>query len=160
MSIHQVHANTSRHRQTSTLIAIIVATTIVFFALDLLWLGVIANGFYDSALGPLKRDQINWPAAIAFYAMYIGVIVRFAVLKSRDRNDALRRGAFVGFLAYATYELTNWAVIAGWPARLVLVDITWGVFLTTAAAWTGKSLQQRRARLARQSQRLSVVEQL
>ncbi len=52
-------------------------------------------------------------------------------------REAATRGAGLGFVAYATYDLTNWAVTAGWPALLVPVDLAWGVLLTTIAAIAG-----------------------
>ena len=38
----------------------------VFFAIDLLWLGVIAKGLYQKNLGHLLSPEVNWPAAFAF----------------------------------------------------------------------------------------------
>ena len=58
------------------------------FLIDLLWLGVIAQPIYDEALGPLKRQQVYWPAAIAFYVMYIGAIVIHAVVLANSVKTA------------------------------------------------------------------------
>jgi uncharacterized membrane protein len=113
----------------------IAATTLV---LDLTWLGAIAKPIYD-ALGPLKRETPFMPAAVLFYAMYVVAIFGYAVRPAQTYGDAARRGAALGFVAYATYELTNWAVLQGWPALLVPIDILWGVVLTTAAAWAGRA---------------------
>jgi uncharacterized membrane protein len=113
-------------------------TAITMTLLDLLWLGVVARGFYDDALGPLRRPTVLWPAAALFYLFYVTAIVRLAVLPSECVPQAARRGAALGFVAYATYELTNWAVLVGWPARLVPVDIAWGVVLTSLAAAAGR----------------------
>ena len=109
-------------------------------ALDLLFLGVIARGFYAEALGPLMRPEVNRAAAGLFYAFYVFAIVLYAVRGSTSVGVAARRGAGLGLVAYGTYELTNWAVIAGWPALLVPVDLLWGVVLTTAAASAGRSV--------------------
>ena len=57
-----------------------------------------------------------------------------AALPAATAAEAARRGAAMGLLAYGTYELTNLAVIAAWPASLVLVDVAWGVALTAAVA--------------------------
>lgn len=106
--------------------------------LEGVWLGFLAKGFYDAHLGALRASAVFWPAAGLFYAMYITAIVRFAVIGTRDRGQAFRRGAQLGMVAYSTYELTNWAVIEGWPAALVPFDIAWGIGLTGAAGWVGK----------------------
>ncbi|MGE3618698.1 MAG: DUF2177 family protein, partial [Gemmatimonadales bacterium] len=36
------------------------------FAVDLLWLGVIARNFYQRHLGSLMRPDVNWGAAALF----------------------------------------------------------------------------------------------
>jgi len=33
----------------------------VFFAIDMLWLGVVASSLYRSQLGHLLSDTVNWP---------------------------------------------------------------------------------------------------
>ena len=114
-----------------------LATTLTLATLDLLWLGVIARPFYDAALGPLKRDPVHVPAAVVFYVFYIAAVLRRAVAPAGSVRDAARRGAAMGLFAYATYELTNWAVLRDWPAVLVPVDILWGVALTAAAGAAG-----------------------
>ena len=114
----------------------VVATTM---ALDLVFLGIVAKPLYDRWLGPLRAPEVFWPAALAFYAMYVGATLRYAVLPAADARAAARRGAELGFVAYATYELTNWAVLAGWPAALVPVDLAWGVVLTATSAAAGRA---------------------
>lgn len=115
----------------------VCGTMLVF---DLLWLGVIAAPIYDRLLGPLRAPEVQLVAALAFYALYIAYILLYAVKGAQSISDAARRGAGMGLLAYATYELTNWAVIANWPAALVPIDIAWGIVLTGAAAAVGRWL--------------------
>ena len=109
----------------------------VFFIIDLLWLGVIAKGFYQKNLKYILRPDVNWTAAIIFYLAYIVGILIFAVLPGIERNSwhyAALWGALYGFFTYATYELTNLALIKDWPLNIVIVDILWGVILCTAVA--------------------------
>lgn len=127
------------------LAAAVAATAVTMLALDLTWLGVLAKTYYAEALGPLEREQPLLLAAGLFYAMYLAAIVFHAVLPARGVAEAARRGAGLGFVAYATYELTNWAVLRGWPARLVPVDVAWGVVLTAAAAAAGYWANRRAA---------------
>jgi uncharacterized membrane protein len=123
-----------------------VVTGATLLALDLLWLGLIARSLYDAALGPLKRPSAFWPAAGLFYALYIGAIVIHAELGAESAGGAARRGAGLGLVAYGTYELTNWAVLRGWPPELVLPDIAWGVVLTATAAAAGWAAHARMLR--------------
>jgi uncharacterized membrane protein len=105
----------------------------VFFAIDMLWLGLVAKKFYREQLAFILSEQVNWVAAIIFYAIYLAGVLHFAVLPGLKEQNvllALLQGAALGFLCYATYDLTNMATIAKWPLKIVLVDILWGTFLT------------------------------
>ncbi len=86
----------------------------------------------------LRSPEVYWPAAGTFYAFYVAAIVLYAVRGATGTAAAAKRGAGLGLVAYATYELTNWAVLRGWPARLVPVDLGWGIVLTALAALAGR----------------------
>jgi uncharacterized membrane protein len=114
-----------------------VLTVPVFFIIDLLWLGVIAKGFYQRNLSYVLSPQVNWPAAIIFYLLYIAGILIFAVVPAVTKDSwqhAIMYGALFGFFTYMTYELTNLALLKDWPLNIVVVDIIWGVVLCTAVA--------------------------
>ena len=111
--------------------------TVIFFAIDMLWLGFFARNFYKEKLGFLLSDKVNWAAAIVFYLIYIGGILFFAVLpalREQSWTTAVLNGAILGMLCYATYDLTNMATISGWPLVVVIVDIIWGIVLTGSAS--------------------------
>ena len=85
-------------------------------------------------------DQINAPAAIAFYALYVVGIVIFAVspaLQSESWRTALIYGSLFGFFAYGTYNMTNLATLRGWPMSMVAVDMLWGTAISGASAALG-----------------------
>ena len=130
------------------LAAATLATAAAMLVLDLAWLGIVARHLYASALGHLMRPAALLPAALLFYVFYVSVIAAWAVFGTAAPAAAARRGAGLGFVAYTTYELTNWAVLRDWPAWIVPVDIGWGVALTAVAALAGK-LAQRSLRGAR-----------
>ncbi len=131
-------SNEGHPRRAAALTAATAATAATMLALDLLWLGILARDFYDTSLGSLKRDPVNLPAAALFYAFYVAAIAKHAVAGSTSPAGAARRGAGLGLIAYGTYELTNWAVIRDWPARLVPIDLAWGIGLTALAGFAGK----------------------
>ena len=56
-----------------------LATAVVFLAIDAIWLGLVAVGFYKSQLGDLLASPINFTAAAAFYLVYCIGIVIFAI---------------------------------------------------------------------------------
>ena len=117
-----------------------VLTVPVFFIIDLMWLGVIAKGFYQRNLSYVLSPQVNWPAAIIFYLLYIAGILIFAVVPAVTKDSwqhAIMYGALFGFFTYMTYELTNLALLKDWPLNIVVVDIVWGMALCTAVAIAG-----------------------
>jgi uncharacterized membrane protein len=122
-------------------------TALVFFAVDLFWLGVIAKNLYAKYLGHLMAEQVNWVAALIFYALYIVGIILFAV-DPGVRSDSLARavvwGVLFGFFTYATYDLTNLATLKGWPVTIVFIDIAWGMILcgivSAAGFWAATRL--------------------
>ena len=114
-----------------------LAVAISMVVLDLIFLGILAKDFFDTQLGPLRAQDTVIVAAALFYVQYVAVITGFAVIPSKTLKAAALRGLGVGWLAYATFEFTNWAVIEGWPAAMVPVDIAWGMVLTTSVAAIG-----------------------
>ncbi|MEB3328402.1 MAG: DUF2177 family protein [Candidatus Sericytochromatia bacterium] len=120
-----------------------LAVALTMVCLDLVWLGAVARPFYAAQLGPLLAAPALAPVAAGFYLFYVGVILIQAVGPATSPGDAAARGAWLGLVAYGTYELTNWAVIAGWPALLVPVDLGWGIALTATAAGLGRAAAER-----------------
>ncbi len=123
----------------SKLLLTYVLTTLVFFAVDLLWLGVIGKNIYQKYLGHLL-GEVNWPAAIVFYLLFIVGIFVFSILPGLEKDSAsytLLYGVLFGFFTYATYDLTNLATLKNWPTTIVFIDILWGMFLTGTVALAG-----------------------
>ena len=117
-----------------------VASAVVFFGLDLLWLGVVARSFYVRQLGELLSPQPVMSVAGLFYAVYVGGIVLFAVtpaLQAQSWLTALVLGVLLGVVAYGTYDMTNLSTIRNWPALMSVVDWVWGSLLTGVAATAG-----------------------
>jgi uncharacterized membrane protein len=114
------------------------AIALTMCVIDLIWLGIWAQDIYNDALGPLRAKETVAVAAVLFYLQYVLVIQYFAVMPSHTVKQAARRGLLIGWIGYATYELTNWAVIEGWPSELILIDIAWGLVLTTTVAAVGR----------------------
>jgi uncharacterized membrane protein len=115
-------------------------TAVVFFAIDMAWLGLIAKDLYRKYLGNFLSDNVNWTAAIVFYLLFITGIFYFAVLPAVEKNSltkAIISGAFFGILTYATYDLTNLATLKNWPLPIVFIDIAWGALLTSIVSAAG-----------------------
>ena len=116
------------------------ATAVVFFGLDFVWLGTVANGFYKARIGSLLLNPPNFVAAAAFYAVYVVGIVMFGEVRGFEGagwRGALLWGALFGFFAYATYDMTNYAVLKGYSAAVAAADLAWGTVLTGVSSLAG-----------------------
>jgi uncharacterized membrane protein len=115
-------------------------TTLVFFAIDMLWLGLLAKNIYQKYLGSFLSDKVNWPAAIIFYLIFIAGIFIFVINPSVEKQSVTRAialGAVFGLICYATYNLTNYATMKGFPLNIVFIDLAWGAVLTAVVSLAG-----------------------
>lgn len=114
-----------------------LVAAVVFLVLDLAWLGLVAQGLYERLLGDLLAEQPNVAAAVAFYAIFLAGLVYFVIapaVEERSLRSALFRGAAFGLVTYATWDLTSLAVIEGFPAAIVPIDMAWGAVLAAAVS--------------------------
>lgn len=124
----------------SKLVISYLLTTVVFFAIDMLWLGFLAKDMYRKYLGNFLSDEVNWSAAIIFYLIFIVGIFIFSILPAVEKQSlmsAVIYGALFGFFTYATYDLTNLATMKDWPLNIVFIDIIWGAVLTASVSAAG-----------------------
>jgi uncharacterized membrane protein len=116
------------------------ATAIVFAAFDFVWLTTMGEAVYRPALQDLMAAEVNYPAAVLFYVVYIGCVVFLAVRPAVQAGSlavALINGSVLGLCAYATYDLTNMATLKTWPIHVAALDVGWGTVLTAVAAAGG-----------------------
>jgi uncharacterized membrane protein len=109
----------------------------VFFAIDMLWLGLLARTFYQNQIGFLMKSPVNWVAAIIFYLLFLVGLVVFVIEPTVEKKDwllALGKGALFGLITYATYDLTNLATLKDWPITVVWVDMIWGTVLAASVS--------------------------
>jgi len=127
------------------------ATLVAFFVIDAVWLALVAVDMFRQSLGPILRDQPDIGAVLAFYLIYAGGLYALAVRPGVDQRSgtmAARNGGILGLTSYATFDLTNLAIISGWTLGLAIVDIAWGTAVSTIAAAAGYTAETRMARRA------------
>ena len=126
-----------------------VVSAVVLLGLDAVWLTSMVDVLYRPAIGHLMAQRPALLPAVIFYVVYIAGVVLLAVepgVAARRWTKALARGALLGFIAYATYDLTNQATLTHWPWLLTLADLAWGTCLTAAAAAAGSGAAISRSR--------------
>ena len=110
---------------------------VAFTVLDLIWLGTIARDLYAARIGHLMAPQANLPAAVAFYAVFLAGLVYFVIHPAITEGSwakAALAGAAFGFVTYATWDLTNLAVLKDFPFSIVPIDMAWGTTLAAAVS--------------------------
>ncbi len=114
---------------------------VVFFVIDLIWLGLVAKKLYQQEIGGLLKKDVNWLAAIIFYLLFIAGLVVFVVTPAINDQSLVKvmlLGAFFGLVTYATYDLTNLATMKDFTLKITLIDLTWGTslgFLTSTLTY-------------------------
>ncbi|MFC3711689.1 DUF2177 family protein [Sphingoaurantiacus capsulatus] len=124
----------SRPPSTGRFLAAYGAALGTMLVLDALWLG-FAIDMFRAVLGDMLLSDIRIAPAAIFYFGYVALVTAFAVdWATPNLAAAARRGAGLGLIGYGTYELTNYATMVPWTAKLVVIDMAWGAFVTAAIA--------------------------
>jgi uncharacterized membrane protein len=113
---------------------------LALIVLDGLWLGVLMGGVYASFIGAIMLGEPRLVPAVLFYVLYTAALCVFAVmpaLRTGNRRSAAVLGAFLGLVAYGTYDLSNYATLTDWTWQLAVIDMAWGSALSCAAASAG-----------------------
>lgn len=120
---------------------------ITMLVLDAIWLTTMVPRLYQPQLGSLLAERPNLAVAGVFYLLYLVGVVVFAILpalEARSWFTALGFGALLGLVAYGTYDFTNLSTLRNWPLALSLIDVAWGMVLTSVTAlggyWTARWL--------------------
>ena len=118
-------------------VALYLATLIVLVPIDFLFLGLVAKGFFTSQVGDML-GEVRLAPAILFYLLYVaGILVFVSGSAAASWPSTLLYGALFGLFCYATFELTSLSLLKHWTWAVVLVDVSWGTFVTAVASTLG-----------------------
>lgn len=112
-----------------------LVAAVVFGVLDFLWLGKVGRPLYDARLGDQLLKKPRKGSAYAFYVIYLVGLTHFVThpaVVDGDITMAAWTGALFGLVAYATWNLTNHAVLRDFPGSIIPIDLTWGTLATAA----------------------------
>jgi uncharacterized membrane protein len=117
-----------------------IAVLLPFGVVDALWLRLMGPVLYRPTLGDILLAEVRLAPAVVFYLVYpIGLLV-FAVLPAMKSNSVLSAatsGLMFGVIAYATYDLTNFATLRNWTLQLTVLDIAYGAIVSGLASLAG-----------------------
>lgn len=123
-----------------------IAAGVAFAIADAVWLSQVGPRLYRPLIGEVLHDGVRIGPAAAFYLIYVTGIVGLAVapaLEKQSLSHAVLAGAALGFVAYATYDLTNQATLRVWDWRVTLADMAWGTFASGLTAGVSYWVAQR-----------------
>ncbi|NLH80305.1 MAG: DUF2177 family protein [Phyllobacteriaceae bacterium] len=117
------------------------ATLAAFLALDAIWLSRMSGTLYRPTMGDMLLDGFRIAPALIFYVVYVVGLVHFGVRPGSTGGalETIGNAALFGFVAYATYDLTNQATLKSWSTVLTIADLAWGTFVSAAAASVGRA---------------------
>lgn len=100
-----------------------VAATILYAAVDWIYLWLNKNGVYSGIvlhrIWPLPLIYIGYPLAVYYFC---------------HSRKIFPTAPLFGLAVYATYNLTNLATLPQWNWKLALQDTCWGCVITTLVA--------------------------
>jgi|SRR5512143_3117650 uncharacterized membrane protein len=119
------------------MLTLYVATLVVLMGLDVLFLGLVAKGFFISQVGDML-GEIKLVPAVLFYLLYVaGVLIFVSGSATATWQSTLAYGALFGLFCYATFDLTALALLKHWSWPVAAVDVGWGAIVTAVASTAG-----------------------
>ena len=118
-------------------IALYLTTLLVLMALDFLFLGILAKGFFVAQVGDML-GEVRAAPAVLFYLLYVaGVLTFVSGGAAATPRSTLLYGALFGLFCYATFDLTSLALLKHWSSAVAAVDIGWGAVVTAVSSTAG-----------------------
>jgi uncharacterized membrane protein len=123
---------------------------VVFVALDAIWLTLMAPS-YRAVMGDMLAANIRIAPAVLFYLVDMLGLIIFVARPGRRHGAAwvVAHGALFGLFTYATYDLTNYAVLKNWDLTMTIEDIVWGMVLSMVVSLVAWSIMRERGRRRR-----------
>lgn len=129
----------------SKFVVLYLVSLAIFLVIDFIWLAFIAKNLYAKSIGHLMTDKVNFVAAFVFYLIFIAGLTHFVTLPALSKgitSKVIFNAALFGFVTYATYDLTNLATLKDWPLKVTIIDLIWGMFISTSVStltlWVSK----------------------
>lgn len=116
-------------------IKLLVLSMIVFFSLDMAWLGYFAKDIYFKHYETWLRLEhgqlvpVWWAIAIVYFLFSLATLTFVLPLAKGLLTHAFMYGAALGFIIYGIYDFTCLAIFKDWPVMMAFIDWAWGTFL-------------------------------
>lgn len=121
----------------------IVGSIVAMGLLDTFWL-TVRGAYHEDLFRAVQTTPltIRWIPAVLVYVL-MAVALYFGVIRNETSVlDAAWKGAVIGCILYAFYDLTNYATFTRWTLHMTLTDTLWGTFLCGIVAAVGVFVKQ------------------
>ena len=111
---------------------------------DFVWLTKIVSKSMNKVVKDIQGAEIN----VNSNGKYIAIIIIYLVMAymiynynlpnigdERPLYDSFMNGGLLGMMAYAIFDLTNYAIFNKWALKEAIIDILWGGFLFTMVGY-------------------------
>jgi len=104
-----------------------------------IFLLTIFDAIYLTTTSKIFNEQVNiiqgsdikikiLPTIVCYIALLLG-LYNFIIYSDKPNNKKILDSLILGFVIYAVYETTNYAILDKWKLSSVLIDTTWGTVL-------------------------------
>ena len=113
----------------------------VLVILDFIWIAVFMGRAYKHMIPDVQKSEmeIRKKYAVFSYTLMVLGLSMFVLpnVRKYSLTDSVKYGGTFGLVVYGIYDFTAAAVLDDWDENLALIDILWGSFVYTAAAYAG-----------------------
>ena len=116
----------------------LLATFLTALAMDAVWL-TLRFSYHASLFQSIQKSPLQARIVPAFliYLLIPFAVYIWAIQSSKSIGQAIHKGALVGAVLYAFYDLTNYATFTKWTLEMTMVDILWGIVVCSVSAASG-----------------------
>lgn len=108
---------------------------IILVSFESIWFFYLAKDFYEKNIGFLLKEKLNLLPIIIFYFIYIFAYQHFVLRNFSKIKNFLKESFLFSLTVYSASSLINYACIYRWKLDLALVDLSWGIFVTTFSGY-------------------------
>lgn len=110
---------------------------ITVLALDFIGLTYLFNDVWNNQILLIqsKKLKVNPYGAIFSYIFLIMGLIIFVKPLVKNNRDCVKYGALYGLVVYGVFDMTNLAILEDYKVSTALIDISWGMFVSTIALY-------------------------
>lgn len=111
---------------------------------DLAWLTIQRDKYAKMVVGVQRGGPFSvniWGAITAYAVMFLSLYLIIHPAVSRDSRTSdklvlsLKHAAVFGFVVYALFNSTNFAIFANYPVSVAIMDTIWGTLVYFVAVY-------------------------